>query len=64
MPEPIPATSGTGLLQYVVSARFGLDTGARSFPYVATRAREPKTLKGAMLKIQGISNEIIGRIEP
>lgn len=49
---------------YVVCARFGLDTGERSFPYVATWAREPKVLKGAMLKIQGISSQIIGRIEP
>src|ERR671930_550025 len=49
---------------YVVCARFGLDTGERSFPYVATWSKEPSILKAAMTRIQEISSEIIRRIEP
>src|SRR6266516_637205 len=37
---------------YVVCARFGLDTGERSFPYIATWSKETKTLKTAMSRIQ------------
>jgi antirestriction protein ArdC len=49
---------------YVVCARFGLDTGERSFPYVATWSREPKTLKAAMTRIQAVSSQMIQQVAP
>ena len=51
-------------VSYVVCARFGLDTGERSFPYVATWSKEPKTLKAAMTRIQATSSQMIERLEP
>ncbi len=48
---------------YVVCAHFGLDTGERSFPYVAVWSREPKTLKAAMARIQEVSARLIDGIE-
>lgn len=48
---------------YLVCAHFGLDTGARSFPYVAVWSREPKTLKAAMTRIQTVSAVLIDRLE-
>jgi hypothetical protein len=47
---------------YVVCAYFGLDTGARSFPYVATWSQEPRVLKAAMTHIQTVSATIIDRL--
>jgi antirestriction protein ArdC len=47
---------------YVVCARFGLDTGERSFPYIASWSREPKTLKAAMTRVQAISALMIDRL--
>jgi antirestriction protein ArdC len=47
---------------YVVCARFGLDTGERSFPYIAIWSREPKTLKAAMTRIQAVSALMIDRL--
>jgi antirestriction protein ArdC len=49
---------------YVVCAHFGLDTGERSFPYIATWSQDSAVLKGAMARIQQVSSRIIGRFEP
>lgn len=49
---------------YVVCSRFGLDTGERSFPYIATWSQEPRVFRAALTRIQAVSSEIIGRIEP
>jgi antirestriction protein ArdC len=49
---------------YVVCSRFGLDTGERSFPYIAIWSRQPRVFRAALTRIQAISSEIIGRIEP
>lgn len=48
---------------YVVCARFGLDTGERSFPYVAVWSRQPKTLKGVLTRVQTISSLMIDRLD-
>jgi hypothetical protein len=48
---------------YVVLAHFGLDSGTRSFPYIATWAKDTTTLKGALGTIQAVASAIIGRIE-
>lgn len=48
---------------YVVCAHFGLDTGERSFPYVATWSRDPKILKGVMATIQQVSAAMIDQLE-
>jgi antirestriction protein ArdC len=48
---------------YVVCAHYGLDTGARSFPYVATWAEHPSVLKAAMTRIQMVSTTMIGLID-
>jgi antirestriction protein ArdC len=44
---------------YVVCAHYGLDTGVRSFPYVATWAEQPSVLKAAMTRIQTVSTKMI-----
>lgn len=49
---------------YVVCARFGLDTGERSFPYIATWSKDAAVLKAAMARIQQVSGRIIERLEP
>lgn len=49
---------------YVVCARYDLDTGERSFPYVATWSKDAAVLKGAMARIQQVSSRIIGQLEP
>jgi antirestriction protein ArdC len=49
---------------YVVCAHFDLDTGERSFPYIATWSQDAAVLKGAMSRIQQVSNRIIGRLDP
>jgi hypothetical protein len=51
-------------VSYVVFARFGLDSGERSFAYVALWSKEPKTLKAAMTRIQAVSSQMIERLEP
>jgi hypothetical protein len=48
---------------YVVAAHFGLDTGERSFPYIATWSRDKKVLQKVMAKIQQTSSKIIDGIE-
>ncbi len=48
---------------YVACARFGLDTGERSFPYVATWSREPRVFRAALGRIQGVSATLIDRLE-
>lgn len=48
---------------YVVANHFGFDTGARSFPYVATWARDIKTLKANLETIRRVSTEMIEGIE-
>lgn len=50
-------------IAYVVCAHFGLDTGERSFPYVAGWAREPDVLKGVLGIIQSASATIINGVE-
>lgn len=49
---------------YVVLAKYGLDSGERSFPYVATWAQNKDTMRAALGQIQRLSQAIIGRLEP
>ena len=44
---------------YVTLAHHGLDSGVRSFPYVATWSREPTVLRAALGEIQTISSRLI-----
>lgn len=46
-------------IAYVVCAHFGIDTGERSFPYVASWARERDVLKSVLGTIQAASNTLI-----
>lgn len=48
----------------VVGAHHGFDTGARSFPYVAMWAQEPKRLHENMEAIQKVAERIINEVEP
>lgn len=48
---------------YVVCAHFGLDTGERSFPYIATWAKDRHVLREALGTIQKVSAIIIDRVE-
>ncbi len=48
---------------YVVLAHFGLDSGERSFPYIATWAQDPAVLRGALSTIQRVASIIIDRVE-
>ena len=48
---------------YVVCSHYGLDTGERSFPYVATWAKEPLTFKAALQSIQKLSATLIDRLD-
>jgi len=48
---------------YVTCARFGVDTGARSFPYVATWGREPAMLRAVLARVQGLSATLIAELE-
>lgn len=50
-------------IAYVVCSHFGLDTGERSFPYVAGWAREPSVLKGVLSTIHSASATIIDGVE-
>jgi hypothetical protein len=43
----------------VVLAHFGLDSGLRSFPYIAHWTKDKRTLKGIMAEIQRVSGRII-----
>jgi hypothetical protein len=44
---------------YVVLSHFGLDSGVRSFPYIANWTKDKRTLKGIMGEIQRVSGKII-----
>ena len=48
---------------YVSCAHFGLNTGERSFPYVATWSREPQVFRAALGRIQSLSSLLIDWIE-
>lgn len=48
---------------YVTLAHFGLDSGERSFPYVATWAKDRNALREVLGTIQGVSSALISRIE-
>jgi hypothetical protein len=48
---------------YVVLAHFGLDSGARSFPYIATWAQDRTILKRVLGTIQGVAGTIVSQIE-
>jgi hypothetical protein len=48
---------------YVVLAHYGLDSGERSFPYIATWAKDKKILQAAMGTIQKVSAKIISGVE-
>lgn len=48
---------------YIVCARFGLDTGERSFPYVAIWSQDQRVFRVALGRIQQVSHRMIERIE-
>src|SRR4051794_9050642 len=48
---------------YVVCARFGLDTGERSFPYVATWSKDTPVFKRALGRIADLSGQFVDRLE-
>jgi hypothetical protein len=50
-------------VSYVALAHYGLDSGERSFPYIATWSRDRMLLQQAMSIIQKISATIIDRVE-
>lgn len=51
-------------IAYIVCAHFGIDTGERSFPYVAGWAQDPDVLKGVLSTIQVASATIIDAVGP
>src|SRR3954466_6475633 len=55
--------TGAESVSYVTLAHFGLDSGVRSFPYIATWAKDQNTLKGALGRIQKVSATLIERVE-
>lgn len=59
---PTSETEAEGIA-YVVLAHHGLDSGARSFPYVATWAQDKAVLKGALGRIQQVSSAIIDALD-
>ncbi len=60
--DPATETEAEGI-SYVVLAHFGLDSGERSFPYVATWAQDRHTLRAALGSIQRVSGLMIDRLE-
>lgn len=48
---------------YIVAGHFGIDTGARSFPYVAHWAKDQKTFHSALGRIQKTAKILIEGIE-
>ena len=50
-------------VSYVTLAHFGLDSGLRSFPYIATWAKDQNTLRNALGQIQRVSAVLIDRVE-
>ena len=47
----------------MVCSHFGLDTGARSFPYVAVWSKDKNVLKQVLGTVQKISAKIIDEVE-
>lgn len=50
-------------ISYVVLAHQGLDSGARSFPYIATWSTDPAVLKAALATIEHVSSAIIRKLD-
>lgn len=48
---------------YVVCSHFGVDTGARSFPYIALWSRDKAVIKGVLTVIQKVSAKMIAGVE-
>jgi antirestriction protein ArdC len=48
---------------YVVLAHHGLDSGTRSFPYIATWTKDTATLRRVLGTIQGVAHTIISQLE-
>ncbi|MDO8671708.1 MAG: hypothetical protein Q7O66_09815 [Dehalococcoidia bacterium] len=48
---------------YVVCSHFGLDTGARSFPYIAVWSKDKAALKNALGTVQRSSAKMIDGVE-
>jgi antirestriction protein ArdC len=61
--DPASETEAEGVA-YVVLAHFGLDSGERGFPYVATWAKDGRVLRAALTNIQRISLRMIDRLAP
>jgi hypothetical protein len=51
-------------VSYVVLAHHGLDSGERSFPYIATWSQDKAVLKAALATIQTLSTAIIDKLNP
>ncbi len=51
-------------VSYVVLAHHGLDSGTRSFPYIAAWSQDKAVLKAALATIQAVSAAIIERLGP
>ena len=51
-------------VSYVVLTHHGLDSGTRSFPYIATWSKDKSVLKAALAVIQTVSTTIIDRLNP
>lgn len=51
-------------VSYVVLAHHGLDSGERSFPYIATWSQDKTVLKAALATIQTVSTTIIDKLNP
>lgn len=61
MSGPAVETEAEGIA-YVVLAHAGLDSGARSFPYIATWAQDRAVLTAALSRIQQVSATIIRQL--
>ena len=48
---------------FTVGARFGFDTGTRSFPYVAIWSKDKKVLEQNLATIRKVSAKIIDALE-
>jgi antirestriction protein ArdC len=51
-------------VSYIVLAHHGLDSGERSFAYIATWSKDRAVLKAALATIQSVSTTIIDRLNP
>ena len=63
---PIASTPGEETIAesvaYVACSHFGVDTGERSFPYIATWSRDPRVFRQALTEIQARSHLLIERV--